>query len=79
MFKAISWSNKGYIMALNGHFTPEICANYKKRANNHAFFGSFMQGFGVSPCYFKKSASQQATNMKKLYNIIFFQNWMAYL
>jgi len=42
MFKAISWSIKGYIMALNGHFTPEICANYKKRAKSHAFFGSFM-------------------------------------
>ena len=42
MFKAISGSIKGYIMALNVHFTPEICANYKEMAKNHAFFSLFM-------------------------------------
>ena len=42
MLKTISWSNKGYMLAKNGHFTPEICANYKKMAKNHAFFSLFM-------------------------------------
>ena len=37
-FRAISWSNKWYMLGKNGQTITKICANYKNGAINHAFF-----------------------------------------
>ena len=78
MFKAISWSNKGYMMAKNGHFTPEICANYEKMAKTMHFLFIYLGLYGPTMSV-NEVSTPKSHKLKKIYSIFTIKNCMAYL